>query len=46
VLFLSGHVRPLRAGILSVCMAILVHTIFYVGLSVQLPWGIMDPVRW
>jgi putative tricarboxylic transport membrane protein len=46
VLFLSGHVRPLRAGILSVCMAILVHTIFYLGLSVQLPWGIMDPVRW
>ena len=46
VLFLSGPVPPLRAAILSVCIAILVHTIFYVGLSVQLPWGIMDPVRW
>ena len=45
-LFLSGHVRPLRAAILSICIAFLIHTIFYVGLSVQLPWGVMDPVRW
>jgi putative tricarboxylic transport membrane protein len=45
-LFLSGHVRPVRAALLSICVALLVHTIFYVGLSVQLPWGIMDPVRW
>jgi putative tricarboxylic transport membrane protein len=45
-LFLSGHVRPVRAALLSLCIAFLIHTIFYVGLSVQLPWGIMDPVRW
>jgi putative tricarboxylic transport membrane protein len=46
VLFLSGHVQVVRAAFLSICLALLVHTIFYVGLSVQLPWGIMDPVRW
>ncbi|WP_262273155.1 tripartite tricarboxylate transporter TctB family protein [Microvirga yunnanensis] len=45
-LFLSGHVRPAPAALLSICVALLVHTIFYVGLSVQLPWGILDPVRW
>ena len=46
ILFLSGHVPAIRAALLSVCIALLVHTIFYVGLSVQLPWGIMDSVRW
>ncbi len=46
VLLLSGRVGPARSALLSVCVALVVHTIFYLGLSVQLPWGLMEPVRW
>jgi putative tricarboxylic transport membrane protein len=46
VLFLSGRVPVLRSIGLAAGVALLVHSLFYRGLSVQLPWGLLDPIRW
>jgi putative tricarboxylic transport membrane protein len=45
-LLLACAVRPLVAVIVAVAMTFFVHTIFYVLLKVQLPWGLLDSIRW
>jgi putative tricarboxylic transport membrane protein len=46
VLFLAGGVRPLQAIGLALTAALVIHSIFYLGLGVQLPWGPLEPLRW
>ncbi|MGO4740590.1 tripartite tricarboxylate transporter TctB family protein [Bosea sp. 2KB_26] len=46
VLFMAGGVRPGLALPLSLLAAIAMHSIFYLGLGVQLPWGPLEPIRW
>ncbi|SEM43605.1 Tripartite tricarboxylate transporter TctB family protein [Bosea lupini] len=46
VLFLAGHTKPLHAVGLSLAAALVIHSIFYLALGVQLPWGPLEPLRW
>lgn len=46
VLFLAGRVPPARSAVLALGAALAVHSVFYLGLGVQLPWGLLAPVRW
>jgi putative tricarboxylic transport membrane protein len=46
VLFRAGGVATARSTVLAAGIALLVHTVFYVGLKVQLPWGLLEPIRW
>ncbi len=46
VLFLAGGVKPLHAAALSLAAAVAIHSLFYLGLGVQLPWGPLEPFRW
>lgn len=46
VLFLAGGTRPGHAVGLSLVAALAIHSIFYLGLGVQLPWGPLEPLRW
>jgi len=46
VLFLAGGTRPLQAVGLSLAAALVIHSIFYLALGVQLPWGPLEPLRW
>lgn len=45
-LFLAGGVRPQLALPLALAAALVMHSIFYLGLGVQLPWGPLEPIRW
>jgi putative tricarboxylic transport membrane protein len=45
-LLLASNVAPIRAAVIALAMTLFVHTVFYVLLEVQLPWGLLDPVRW
>ncbi len=45
-LFSLSRVPLLRATPLALCMALLAHTVFYLGLGVQLPWGLLSPIAW
>jgi len=45
-LFLLGGTAPLRALPLAAGLTLLVHSVFYLGLGVQLPWGVLAPVAW
>lgn len=45
-LFLAGGVRPALAIPLALMAAMVMHAIFYLGLGVQLPWGLLEPIRW
>lgn len=45
-LFSVSSVPLLRAAPLSLGMALVAHTVFYLGLGVQLPWGILAPIAW
>lgn len=46
MLFLAGGVRPWQALALAVTAALVIHSLFYLGLGVQLPWGPLEPLRW
>lgn len=46
VLFLAGGTKPVHAVGLSLAAALVIHSIFYLGLGVQLPWGPLEPFRW
>ncbi|WP_332686424.1 tripartite tricarboxylate transporter TctB family protein [Bosea sp. (in: a-proteobacteria)] len=46
VLFLVGGVRLWHALALAVAAAFVMHSLFYLGLGVQLPWGPLEPFRW
>ncbi|MBL8377935.1 MAG: tripartite tricarboxylate transporter TctB family protein [Burkholderiales bacterium] len=45
-LTLTFRVRPALALVVAVAGTILIHTIFYKGLRVPLPWGLLTPVAW
>jgi putative tricarboxylic transport membrane protein len=45
-LFLTGGVKPALAIPLALIAALAMHAIFYLGLGVQLPWGLLEPIRW
>lgn len=45
-LLLSGRVPLVRSALLALGGALVVHSIFYLGLGVQLPWGLLQPIRW
>lgn len=45
-MFLADEVPPIRALLTSVIVVLAVHSVFYLGLRVQLPWGLLQPVRW
>jgi putative tricarboxylic transport membrane protein len=45
-LFLSLGVRLNQALMTSVAAALLIHTVFSTALKVQLPWGLLEPIRW
>jgi putative tricarboxylic transport membrane protein len=45
-LFLAGGLRPALAVPLALMAALVMHAIFYLGLGVQLPWGLLEPIRW
>jgi putative tricarboxylic transport membrane protein len=45
-LFVAGGVTLARATALALVTVLVVHTVFYLGLSVQLPWGLLEPIRW
>ena len=46
VLFLVGGTRSLHAVAMALAAALVIHSIFYLGLGVQLPWGPLEPLRW
>lgn len=45
-LFLKLGVPPLRAAVVAVIATLAIHTLFYKGLRVPLPWGVLQPVAW
>jgi putative tricarboxylic transport membrane protein len=45
-MFLSLRVSPIIAVANALLIPLLVHTAFYLGLGVQLPWGVLGPIRW
>jgi putative tricarboxylic transport membrane protein len=45
-LLIACAVRPLATIAIAVFVTLFVHTIFYGLLKVQLPWGLLDAVRW
>lgn len=45
-LFLLFRLRPLRALLTAIVAAVLIHALFYRGLSVPLPWGILGAIAW
>lgn len=46
ILFMSLGVPPLSGIAVSIAVALGVHSLFYLGLGVQLPWGLLAPIRW
>jgi putative tricarboxylic transport membrane protein len=46
LLFALSHVPLRRAAPLALCTALVAHTVFYIGLGVQLPWGLLAPIAW
>ena len=46
LLFALSHVPLRRAAPLALCMALVAHTVFYLGLGVQLPGGLLTPIAW
>jgi putative tricarboxylic transport membrane protein len=45
-LFIAGRVPWARAAVMAVAIPLVVHSLFYIGLKVQLPWGLLEPIRW
>ncbi|MDH4134796.1 MAG: tripartite tricarboxylate transporter TctB family protein, partial [Gammaproteobacteria bacterium] len=46
VLFWALRVRNALILPLALGVTLLIHTLFYKGLRVPLPWGILLPVQW
>ncbi len=45
-LFLKLHVPPTRAVVVAVAATLIIHTLFYKGLRVPLPWGVLESIAW
>ena len=46
VMFTALGVRGRYIVPLAIALTLLIHTIFYKGLRVPLPWGLMLPIQW
>ena len=46
VMFWALQVRPALILPIAIGVTLLIHTVFYKGLRVPLPWGILLPVHW
>jgi putative tricarboxylic transport membrane protein len=46
VMFRALSVKPLHIVPLAVGITLLIHTLFYKGLRVPLPWGVLSPLQW
>jgi putative tricarboxylic transport membrane protein len=45
-LLLAGGVSAGRAIAIALPAVLVVHSVFYLGLGVQLPWGVLQPIAW
>jgi putative tricarboxylic transport membrane protein len=45
-LFFKLRVPPLRAVTVALVATLVIHTLFYKGLRVPLPWGVLQSVAW
>jgi putative tricarboxylic transport membrane protein len=45
-MFWKLRVRPVLIAPIAIVVTLLIHTIFYKGLRVPLPWGVLLPVAW
>jgi putative tricarboxylic transport membrane protein len=45
-LFWKLRVRPVLIAPIAIVATLLIHTIFYKGLRVPLPWGVLLPIAW
>lgn len=45
-MFWSLRVRPVLIVPVALAVTLFIHTIFYFGLRVPLPWGVLLPVAW
>jgi putative tricarboxylic transport membrane protein len=46
VLFVASGLRLRIAAPLALLVSLVTHSAFYLGLSVQLPWGLLAPIAW
>ena len=45
-LLLALRVHPLAIPVVAIGVSLLIHTVFYKGLGVPLPWGLLAPWAW
>jgi putative tricarboxylic transport membrane protein len=45
-MFYALSVQPTRIFPLAIGVTLLIHTLFYKGLRVPLPWGVLSPIQW
>lgn len=43
---MAAGARIVPAIVFAVAASLVVHSVFYLGLGVQMPWGMLQPVRW
>ena len=46
VMFRALSVKPSHIVPLAIGITLLIHTLFYKGLRVPLPWGVLSPLQW
>jgi len=46
VMFRALSVKPSHIVPLAIGITLLIHTLFYKGLRVPLPWGVFSPLQW
>ena len=46
VMFRSLSVKPVHILPIAIGITLLIHTLFYKGLRVPLPWGVLSPLQW
>ena len=45
-MFLTLRVRPVLILPVALVSTLVIHTLFYKGLRVPLPWGVLTPIAW
>ena len=46
VMFRALSVKPIHILPIAIGITLLIHTLFYKGLRVPLPWGVLSPLQW
>jgi putative tricarboxylic transport membrane protein len=46
VMFRALSVKPMHILPIAIGITLLIHTLFYKGLRVPLPWGVLSPLQW